>query len=250
MSEQYSTNLNNSLNKINIEKLDYNKYNNIYSVFYTIKKFNSIPYMLILFQKKSNKKLELPIFNKNTTFKKNFNKIKKQIKNIGNTSLNIIRKQSFNLKGSLEYDNNLYLFFDSNHLADIYTYKINDKMYWCSLYEVLNFKKCLKYKIIDNNINFFFNNIELFIFKNKKSEKLPIPTQIYLDLTKDKKIFKLINNYDETKNKNIIEHNNNIIKNKKTLRALLFNNEKNSEIFGKKIYYKNTNNLLIISIFD
>ena len=42
MSEQYSTNLNNSLNKINIEKLDYNKYNNIYSVFYAIKKFNNI----------------------------------------------------------------------------------------------------------------------------------------------------------------------------------------------------------------
>ena len=51
MTEQYSNNLNNSLKKINIEKLDLKNYNNIYTIFYTIKKFNNIPYILFLFQK-------------------------------------------------------------------------------------------------------------------------------------------------------------------------------------------------------
>lgn len=250
MTEQYSNNLNNSLKKINIEKLELKNYNNIYTIFYTIKKFNNIPYILFLFQKNSSKSLELPTFSKNLTFNKNFNKIKKQIKNIGNTSLNIIGKQTFDLKGCLESDNDLYLFFDSNHLADIYTYKINDKMYWCSLYEIINYKKCLKYKFINENIQFFLKHIDLFLFKNKESDVLPIPMQIYLELTKKTNVFQLLNNYDETKNKNIIEHKNNIKKNKKIIRSLLFDSEKDIEIYGKKIYYNNSNHFIIISIFD
>ena len=54
--------------------------------------------------------------------------------------------------------------------------------------------------------SFFLKHIDLFLFKNKESDVLPIPMQIYLELTKKTNVFQLLNNYDETKNKNIIEH--------------------------------------------
>ena len=84
MSDQFSFNLSNKLTKITPKKLKINNYKNIFSLIYTVKVCNNIPYLLILFEKNSSKKLHMPIFNKNMSYDKNFSKIKKNIKNIGN----------------------------------------------------------------------------------------------------------------------------------------------------------------------
>ena len=74
--------------------------------------------------KKFSKKLHIPIFNKNMSYDKNFSKIKKNIRNIGNKKLNTIGKLNISLQGSLEQDSNLFLFYNCKNLADIYTYKL------------------------------------------------------------------------------------------------------------------------------
>ena len=80
MSDLFSFNLNNKLTKILPKKLKIKNYKNIYAIFYIVKVCNNIPYLLILFEKKSNKNLQLPAFNKNLSYDKNFSKIKKVLK--------------------------------------------------------------------------------------------------------------------------------------------------------------------------
>jgi hypothetical protein len=247
MSDLFSFNLNNKLTKILPKKLKIKNYKHIHTIFYYVKVCNNIPYLLILFEKKSDKKLHLPSFNNNISFDKNINKIKKNIKNIGNKVLNIIDKPKFTLQGSLEQDSELFIFYNCKNLADIYTYKVNDKFYWCSLFEIINFQKCLKYKFFQNHLNFIVENNEIFLFKlNEKP--VAIPVQIYLELNNNTNIIKLLNNFDNQLQKKFIEHTNNIVKNKKIIRCLLFDNE--FEVIGKKIFYDNSNNFIIISIFE
>ena len=50
MSDQFSFNLSNKLTKIT-PKLKINNYKNIFSLIYTVKVCNNIPYLLILFEK-------------------------------------------------------------------------------------------------------------------------------------------------------------------------------------------------------
>lgn len=247
MSDQFSFNLSNKLTKITPKKLKINNYKNIFSLIYTVKVCNNIPYLLILFEKNSSKKLHIPIFNKNMSYDKNFSKIKKNIKNIGNKELNSIGKLNISLQGSLEQDSNLFLFYNCKNLADIYTYKVNDKFYWCSLYEIINFQKCLKYKYNQSDINFIIKNYEIFLFK-LGNDTVNIPIQIYLELTSNTNIIKLLNNFDENIQKRFIKHTHNIVKNKKIIRCLLF--DENNEIKGEKITYENSNNFIIISIFE
>ena len=247
MSDQFSFNLSNKLTKITPKKLKINNYKNIFSLIYTVKVCNNIPYLLILFEKNSSKKLHIPIFNKNMSYDKNFSKIKKNIRNIGNKELNTIGKLNISLQGSLEQDSNLFLFYNCKNLADIYTYKVNDKFYWCSLYEIINFQKCLKYNYNQSDINFIIKNYEIFLFK-LGNETVNIPIQIYLELTSNTNIIKLLNNFDENIQKRFIKHTHNIVKNKKIIRCLLF--DENNEIKGEKITYENSNNFIIISIFE
>lgn len=247
MSDLFSFNLNNKLTKILPKKLKIKNYKHIHTIFYNVKVCNNIPYLLILFEKKSDKKLHLPSFNNNISFDKNINKIKKNIKNIGNKVLNIIDKPKFTLQGSLEQDSELFIFYNCKNLADIYTYKVNDKFYWCSLFEIINFQKCLKYKFFQNHLNFIVENNEIFLFKLDE-KPVSIPVQIYLELNNNTNIIKLLNNFDNKLQKKFIEHTNNIVKNKKIIRCLLFDNE--FEVVGKKFFYDNSNNFIIISIFE
>lgn len=247
MPPLFSFNLNNKLTKIVPKKLKINNYKNIYTLFYTVKVCNNIPYLLILFEKKSNKNLYLPTFNKKLSYDKNLRIIIKNIKNIGNKKLNLIDKQNFTLQGSLEQESNLFLFYNCKNLADIYTYKVNDKLYWCSLFEIINFQKCLKYNFFKNHLNFIMENYEIFLFKVDK-KTINIPMQIYLELNNRTNIINLLNNFDEKLQKKIIEHTHNVVKNKKTIRCLLFDND--FEVRGEKIFYDNSNNFIIISIFE
>ena len=80
MSDLFSFNLNNKLTKILPTKLKIKNYKHIHTIFYNVKVCNNIPYLLILFEKKSDKKLHLPSFNNNISFDKNINKIKKILK--------------------------------------------------------------------------------------------------------------------------------------------------------------------------
>lgn len=248
MSEQFSFNLNNKLKKTTPKDLKTNNYKNIFTLFYTVKVSNNIPYLLILFEKQSNKLLKLPEFNKQLSYDKNVSKIKKSIKNIGNTKLNNVGKQDITLQGSLEHNSELYLFFNCKNLADIYTYKVNDKYFWCSLYEVINFQHFLKYNIFKKHAHFFTENYEKFLFKLGKNN-INIPMQIYLELTKDTNIVNLINNYDTKLGKKYVVHTNNIKKNKKMIRCLLFSDE-HCEIKNNKLLFDNNNSFIIISIFE
>ena len=66
------------------------------------------------------------------------------------------------------------------------------------------------------------------------NETVNIPIQIYLELTSNTNIIKLLNNFDENIQKRFIKHTHNIVKNKKIIRCLLF--DENNEIKRGKNY--------------
>ena len=246
--KSYSLNIDKELQKKDISKIDTNNYNNIYFYFYTIKYKNQLPYTLFLL-KKEKKKLILPCYNKGV-LKKHINEIKKDIDKIGNKKLNKLKKKKYEYKGYIEYDNNLYIFYNSSNLVDVYTYKLKDKYYWCSIYEIFNYRKFLKYKVNRQTMNFLYNNIELFNFYDSKYNKVQEPITIYLEVKKDENLINIINAYDEEKETNYCMHTQNVKKNKNIIRALLFYSEKNNIINNNKFYFPSNKYFSLISIFE
>lgn len=248
MEELYKLNVNRSLDKFDKNTLKVDDHKNIYFLFYTIKNINHTPYLQFLL-KKNNNKLYFPKFKKTQTFFKNFTKIKNDIVNIGNKKMNYSKKYEFNLKGSTTLNKNLIVVYEINNLPEIITYISSDTFYFTSLYEILYFKSFLNFKINYLVHDFFCSNYKNFLPVNENKISIKHPIQIYLDVDNKTNIFTLMNNYDDKINKKFITHTQNITKTKSIVRCLLIENE-NTEIHGNKFYFSNSNNFLIISIFD
>lgn len=78
-------------------------------------------------------------------------------------------------KGHID-NKDLYLFYEIDFNYTIYKLKYNDLWWWTTIFEIVNIKSILNFKI-DNSVSHIFNKYHLLIsLFNKKNHKIAIPT--------------------------------------------------------------------------
>ena len=246
--EAFFLNMHESLKRKDINKINTKHYNTTHIFFYTIKYKNGVPYILFLL-KKNKKKISLPNYNKEK-INKEIRDIKNNISKIGNQKLNKLKKLEYSYKGIFEYSNDLYLFYNVKNVVDVYTYRVKDKYYWCTFYEILNYKRFLKCKVHKKLSNFLYDNIDLFKLYDTNYNEIKHPITIYLEVKKNDNILNIINAYDEEKQMNVCIHTNKVKKNKNMIRAILFYEVPDNIILNNAFYFPNNKHLSIISIFE
>ena len=163
--------------------------------------------------------------------------------------MNYSKNHEYKLKGSLKFNENLFIVYEIINIPEIITYKSSDTLYFTTLYEILYFNSFLNFKVNNKVYDFFCNHYKKFLSTNQDKTTIKYPIQVYLEVDKHSNIFTLLNNFDEKKEKKFVIHKQSATKSKNIIRCLLIENE-DIEIHGNKFYFTDSNNFLIISIFD
>tara|TARA_Y100000768_G_C23938649_1_gene663930 strand:- start:409 stop:1104 length:696 start_codon:yes stop_codon:yes gene_type:complete len=171
-------------------------------------------------------------------FKENLNETIQDIKNIVNTFLD----ETYDFKGFKQYGEHFYLFYECCQEYTIKECNENDNIYWATMYEIIHYQKCLHIPIHYSCFSFFYNNTNMIHIAYEKN-KLPIPIAIY----SLKNVIELYTNYDISKNKIKIEHNDSIIYSKNVIRCVICNLKEFSNISNNTFYIQDMDELQIIS---
>lgn len=96
-----------------------------------------------------------------------------------NTTKNITG-EALHIKGFVEYNDEVYLFFDLHENKDIITENINlkkrnDHLWWCLLDEICNQNKVLNFPVHPSVYKTFYSNPALIYLKNEHNKRIDIP---------------------------------------------------------------------------
>lgn len=131
---------------------------------YKINKSNTdVPFILYLLNKIDSTMFFPNFFSDKEVVTECFEKLKILFENY---------KQKPNYKGILETENNIYVFFNINMNFELVNLNKNDKWWWTTIFEIVNLKQILNFKIDRLVYNIFFkNNLLCSLFKDNK--KIP-----------------------------------------------------------------------------
>lgn len=234
-------NIVNSLMK-NLDRIKVDSFDNIFFYIYSIKTTRKKEHQYILMEKDNNKYNLIKYNKKKGTIKNSIKKITNNINSIGVKKLNKAKKKIFNTEGYFVKNDNIYILINVKNIVDIYTYNKNDKLIWATKHEILNYKKIFNNKIDKNFITFFLNNYRNLSFENEYSF-----ITLYLETNEDMSILEIINSFDKNLKKFYCIHVQKIKNREKIIRVII---DKVENIIDNKLFFNNSNNLNIISIFE
>lgn len=93
--------------------------------------------------------------------------------------INDLLDNSYNLKGHMSFNGNMYVFFGKENRNFVFKkLQSNNKFWWCLIDEICNKKKVVNYLIHESVPNLFYNNTELIYLRNNEG-LIEIPVVVY-----------------------------------------------------------------------
>ncbi len=220
--------------------IDYTKKRDIFICMYSVMEHDEKPYVCYLTHvnsvvlKGKNKKIATfpHVFGNQSV-----SETKKEIDKL--TTSMIYHKNKY--VGSTLYNENYYLFFEVYGLETPLSDDKDNNLYWTSMHELVNIQHILGVPIHNTVSNLFLKHNGFIYFSENA-----IPIEINLSVSNKTSFLHDFQKYDADKNMFVIKHSDTV--SGEYIRALLFRGDGDILFEEGNIYYKEKDNLIILSI--